>query len=116
MADRVIFMGWTRPVVGREKQAMQLFQKATAYYSKLKTEGKIESFESVLLMPHGGDLNGFTLIRGDAKKLAEFHDEATAIELRMEAAYCLEGYGVIVGYTGEGLTNLFPQWLKLIGS
>jgi hypothetical protein len=116
MADRVIFMGWTRPVVGREKQAMQLFQKATTYYSKLKTEGKIESFESVLLMPHGGDLNGFTLIRGDAKKLAEFHDEATAIELRMEAAYCLEGYGVIVGYTGEGLTNLFPQWLKLIGS
>jgi hypothetical protein len=116
MADRVIFTGWTRPVVGREKQAMQLFQKATAYYSKLKTEGKIESFEQVLLMPHGGDLNGFTLIRGDAKKLAEIQDEATAVELRMEAAYCLEGYGVIVGYTGEGLTNLFPQWLKLIGS
>ena len=116
MADRVIFTGWTRPVVGREKQAMQLFQKATAYYSKLKTEGKIESFESVMLMPHGGDLNGFTLIRGDAKKLAEFHDEATAVELRMEAAYCLEGYGVIVGYTGEALTNLFPQWLKLIGN
>ena len=116
MADRVIFTGWTRPVVGREKQAMQLFQKATAYYSKLKTEGKIESFEQVLLMPHGGDLNGFNLIRGDAKKLAEIQDEATAVELRMEAAYCLEGYGVIVGYTGEGLTNLFPQWLKLIGS
>ena len=116
MADGVIFQGWDRQVPGREKQAMQLFQKALAYYSKLKTEGKIESFESVLLMPHGGDLNGFTLIRGDAKKMAEFHDEATAVELRMEAAYCLEGYGVIVGYTGEGLTNLFPQWLKLIGS
>ena len=55
-------------------------------------------------------------IRGDAKKLAEIHDEATAVELRMEATYCLEGYGVIVGYTGEALTNLFPQWLKLIAS
>jgi hypothetical protein len=116
MADRVIFMGWTRPVVGREKQAMQLFQKATAYCSKLKTEGKIESFESVLLMPHGGDLNGFILIRGDAKKLAGFNDEATAVELRMEATYCLEGYGVITGITGEALTKSFPQWLKLIGS
>ena len=116
MADRVIFMGWTRPVVGREKQAMQLFQKATAYYSKAKTEGKIESFESVMLTPHGGDLNGFTLIRGNTKKLAEFHEEATTVELRLEASYCLEGYGVVVGYTGEALTNLFPQWLKLIGS
>ncbi len=116
MADRVIFMGWNRPVAGREKQAMQLFQKATAYYSKLKAEGKIESFESVFLMPHGGDLNGFTLIRGDANKLAGFHDEPTAVELRMEASYCLEGYGVVTGITGEAITNRFPQWLKIIGS
>ena len=116
MADRVIFMGWNRPVVGREKQAMQLFQKATAYYSKLKTEGKIESFESIFLMPHGGDLNGFTLIKGDANKLAGFHDEPTAVELRLEASYCLEGYGVVTGITGEAITNRFPQWLKLIGS
>jgi hypothetical protein len=116
MADRISFTGWTRPVVGREKQAIQLFQKATAYYSKLKAEGKIESFESFLLMPHGGDLNGFTVIKGDAKKLAEIHDDPTAVELRMEASYCLEGYGIVAGYTGEALTNLFPQWLKLIGS
>jgi hypothetical protein len=115
MADRVIFMGWNRAVVGREKQAMQLFQKSMAYYSKLKTAGKIESFEAVLLMPHGGDLNGFVLIRGDAKKLGEIHDEAAAVELRIEANYCLDGYGVVFGYTGEGLTNLFSQWTKLVG-
>jgi hypothetical protein len=28
MADRVLFIGWNRPVVGREQQAMKLFQKA----------------------------------------------------------------------------------------
>jgi hypothetical protein len=116
MADGVIFMGWNRPVVGREKQAMQLFQKAMTYYSKLKTEGKIESFESVLLMPHGGDLNGFVLIRGEVKKLEELHEEATAVELRVEANYCLEDYGLIVGYTGETLNNFIVQWAKHIGS
>ncbi len=43
MADRVIFIGWNRPVVGREQQAMKLFQKAMEYYSKLKTSGKLKA-------------------------------------------------------------------------
>ena len=116
MADRAIFIGWDRAIAGREKQAMQFFQKSMAYYSKLKTEGKIESFESVMLMPHGGDLNGFILIRGDAKKLAEINDDPAAVELRVEANYCLSGFGTVFGYAGESLTKMFAQWAKLVGS
>ena len=116
MADRAIFIGWDRAIAGREKQAMQLFQKSMDYYSKLKTEGKIESFESVMLMPHGGDLNGFILIRGDAKKLAEINDDPAAVELRVEANYCLSGFGTVFGYAGESLTKMFAQWAKLVGS
>jgi hypothetical protein len=116
MADSVIFTGWDRAVTGREKQAMKLFQKSMAYYSKLKSEGKIESYESFLLTPHGGDLNGFILIRGDAKKLAEVHNDPAAVEIRLEANYCLSGFGSVFGYTGETLTKMFAQWAKLIGS
>lgn len=116
MADGVIFIGWDRPVAGREKQAVQLFQKSIAYYSKLKTGGRIENFEAVLLTPHGGDLNGFLLVRGDAKKLAEIEGEDASIQLRLEAHYCLDGFGVVLGTTGERLTNLFSQYSKLIGS
>ena len=47
MADRVILIGWDRPIVGREQRAMQLFQKCIEYYSKLQTGGRIESFEPV---------------------------------------------------------------------
>ena len=71
MADRVLFIGWDRPVVGREQQALKLFQKSMEYYSKVQAEGKIESFETVILTRHRGDLNGFTMFKGDAKKLAE---------------------------------------------
>jgi len=105
MANAVIFMGWNQAVPGREKQAMQLFQKSMAYYSKLKTEGKIESFESVILMPHGGDLNGFALLRGDAKKLAEIHNDPAAVELRIEANYCLSGFGSVYRQQFMG-----PKW------
>jgi len=116
MANAVIFMGWNQAIPGREKQAMQLFQKSMAYYSKLKAEGKIESFESVILMPHGGDLNGFTLVRGDAKKLTEIHNDPAAVELRIEANYYLSGFGSVFGYMGESLTSVFAQWSKLVGS
>ena len=77
MADRVIFIRWNRSVVGREKQAMQLFQKATDFYSKLKAAGRIESFEPTILAGHGGELNGFILLKGDAKKLEAVREEDT---------------------------------------
>jgi len=116
MADRLIFIGWNRPVVGREQQAMKLFQKVMEYYSKLQSGGKIESFEPVMLTHHGGDLNGFIILRGESKKLAEVREEAMFVEYSIEGGYCLEGFGIVSGYTGEGMKDIFSRWSKLIGS
>jgi hypothetical protein len=55
MANGVLFIGWKRPVPGREQQAMGLFQKGIEYYAKSQSEGKIESYEPVILSAHGGD-------------------------------------------------------------
>ena len=115
MADRVLFIGWNRPVVGREQQAMQLWQKVMEYYGKLQADGRIESFEPVILTAHGGDLNGFVMLKGDAEKLAEISREDTFIDLTIEAGYSLEGFGVVAGYIGEGLTDVISRWGKLIG-
>ena len=114
MADRVLFIGWNRAAVGREKEAMQLWQKAIEYYGKLQADGRIESFEPVILTAHGGDLNGFVILKADAEKLVEIRREDTFIDLTIEAGYCLEGFGVILGYVGEGLTDAFGRWSKLI--
>jgi len=114
MADRVLFIGWNRAVVGREKQALQLFQKATDYYTKSKKERRIESFEHVLLSAHGGDLNGFALIKGSAEKLGEMREDSAFLDLVIEAGYCLDGFGIVVGYIGEGLTNLFSRFSKFV--
>jgi len=114
MADRVLFIGWNRAVVGREQQAMQVFQKAAEFYSKLQSEGRIESFELVILGFHGGDLNGFTLIRGSADKLSEVRRDDGFVDLIVEAGYCTEGLGVVDGYIGEGVTKALSRWSKLI--
>ena len=116
MADRVLFMGWNRPVVGREEQANQLFQKAMEYNGKLLADGRIESFEPVILSQHGGDLNGFVLVRGSAEKLAKVQEDDAYLDLLTEARYCIDGFGVVAGYTGEGVTEILSRWLKLIGS
>ena len=113
MANAVIFLGWNRPTVGREQQAMQLFQKSLEFYGKLMTEGRIENFEPIILSAHGGDLNGFILIQGDAKKLSEIKREETFIDLVIEGEYCVDGFGHVDGYIGEGLNDVMSRWAKL---
>jgi hypothetical protein len=71
MAGEALFVGWGPVVRGREKQALQVFQETIEYYGKLQQEGKIDSFEPILLSPHGGDLAGFALIRGERAALAQ---------------------------------------------
>ena len=63
MGTNVVFMGWDRPSRGHEAAATALFQEFAEYLGGQQQAGTIQSFESVFLNPHGGDLNGFTLIR-----------------------------------------------------
>ncbi len=102
MADRVLFIGWNRPVVGREKQANQLFQKAMQFYGKLQADGRIEGFETVILSAHGGDLNGFTMLRGSAGKLDEVREDSGFTDIVIEAAYCIEGLGLSLASSAKG--------------
>ena len=110
MADYALFVGWNRSVAGREQQAMELFARVMEYYGQLQSDGKIESFEPVVLSNHGGDLNGFVLLRGDAAKLDEVRREEAFTNFSIEANFCLENFGVIDGYVGDGITGVFSQW------
>ena len=62
MSSNVIFFGWNRPVSGQEQKSAALFMEFLQYLGGLQGSGAIDSFETVLLGPHGGDLNGFILI------------------------------------------------------
>jgi len=93
MANNILFVGWNRAVPRREQKALELFARVMEYYTKLQADGKIESFEPVLLSAHGGDLNGFILLRGDAAKLDQVKREETFINLTVEAGYHLENVG-----------------------
>jgi len=114
MANQALFIGWNRPARGREEQAMKLWGKSMEYYGKLQAEGRIESFEPVILTAHGGDLNGFFLVRGDGKNLDEIRREDDFINIVIQAGYCLDDFGVISGFIGEGLEAVFNNWSKMV--
>jgi hypothetical protein len=116
MANSVIFLGWNRAVVGREQQALNLWQKCMEFYTSLQADGRIESFEPIILSHHGGDLNGFILLKGEAQKLVEVRRDDTFVDFTIEAGYCLEGFGLVMGWVGEGLADIFGRWTNLIQS
>ncbi|MBI4764281.1 MAG: hypothetical protein HY787_06730 [Deltaproteobacteria bacterium] len=114
MADRVLFIGWNRPVPGREKQALDNLGKWAPFFSKLQADGRIESFETVILEAHGGDLNGFHLVKGNTEQIFGIRQDETYLNLIIEAGYCVQGIGIINGYIGDGITNAMTRYVKLI--
>ena len=106
MADAGIFIGFGRAVRGRERQAVKVFTEALEYYARLQQEGEIESFESVFLAPHGGDLNGFTLLRGNPDKLSSIRTSDEFLRLTVRADLITEGFGVIGAILGEQVGTL----------
>jgi hypothetical protein len=95
MADGGIFIGWGAVARGREKEAVDLFNEILGYYGRLQEDGEIDSFEPVFLEPHGGDLSGFVLIRGEPEKLAAIRvsDEFTQYSIR--AGLAVDSFGVV---------------------
>ena len=114
MSTDVIFMGWNGSIAGREAMSAQHFQEFLGYLGGLQQAGKIASFEPVLLNPHGGDLNGFVLVRGDSAQLAALQGtEEWEIHIA-RAGFYLEGLGVVRGVTGEGVMARLALWNQVI--
>ena len=103
MADAAVFVGWGGIARGREAQALQVFNDSQAYYGRLQASGAIESFEIVILQPHGGDLAGFVVLRGERTKL----DQAVASEefqtLTVRASMIADNVGVVNAAIGASL-------------
>lgn len=111
-----IMFGWNRPVVGREGMAAELFTRTVSYFEKQKSMGTIESWEPVFLANHGGDLNGYFLIRGTHAQLATMKSSDEWLELVMRASQCLTNVGTIEAYTGNTVQDLMTRWTKTIPS
>ena len=112
MADYALFLGFGAVVRGRETQAVKVFGESMQYYAGLEQQGVIEGFEAFLLEPHGGDLNGFILVRGDKDKLAHLRVDEEFQRRTTRAMTIVDGVGVITAFTGGRLAEVMGSFEK----
>jgi hypothetical protein len=110
MADAALFIGWGQVVRGREKRALQVFNESVEYWGGLQGDGKIEDFEVVILTPHGGDLQGFALLRGSEDQVAALRADEEFQRRVTRADLIVESQGVVDGAIGEGLARGLAQY------
>jgi hypothetical protein len=105
MAEAGLFLGWGPPVHGRERKSLDVFNESVQWYVELQQTGNIESFEVVLLEPHGGDLDGFVLIRGSQEQISALRASEEFERLTTRATLIVENVGVVGAYINEGLAR-----------
>src|ERR1700759_2528539 len=105
MADSGLFIGFGAPVRGRELQAIKVFNETFEYYPGRQKGGEIEAFEPVLLEPHGGELAGYFLLRGDKDKLARLRGSEEFERLTARADLIVENLGIVSAFLGERLMS-----------
>jgi hypothetical protein len=105
MADAGLFIGWGQVVRGREGQALDVFNETIELYGQMQSDGRIESFDVALLEPHGGELQGYVLLRGSEEQIDAVRRSEDFERVMTKGSLIVEDLGVINAAIGEGLAR-----------
>src|SRR5438552_16398753 len=109
VTDAALFIGWGATAAGRERKAVELFGESLRFLTNLVTSGEVASVEPFFLEPHGGDLEGFFLVRGGREELNRIRASDEFQRLAVKAQVFVQNFGVIGAITGEQL-NKHMAW------
>ena len=90
------------------------FDDFVKYLGGLQHQGTIQAFEIVFLDVHGGDLNGFFLLRGESARLDALVSTTEWVTHMARASQHLDGAGVIRGVTGDEVMKRMAIWTSVI--
>jgi hypothetical protein len=102
VADRVLFIGWEGPVSGREERCLGVFNEAIGHYGRLQQEGRIQSFDLVLLEPNGA-LGGYVELHGTARQLAAVREDEEFRRRTADAQLVVKSLRIIDGIANDGI-------------
>ena len=107
MSDTALFIGWGGTYPGREQFARKHYAEWTEILERLKADGEIEGYETVLLAPHGGELDGFTMVFAPPEKLVALQMREDLHRLQTRAALDHAKFSVIWATVGVGVDREF---------
>ena len=114
MAEAGLFTGWGPPVRSREAKGLEVFNETLSFYGKQQESGAIESFEVVILAPHGGDLAGFILARGSEEQIAALRADDEFQRLSARAGLIVERFGVVDAAVDDGVAEQVSVYQQAI--
>src|SRR5439155_8863001 len=85
MADRMLHISWGAPIPGREERGLEVFNEAVALNGQMQQDGRIESFDIVLLGASNGP-NGYIELFGSADQLAAVQEADDFRRMLIDAA------------------------------
>jgi hypothetical protein len=115
MADHGLFLGFGWPVRGREQNAAKVFNEAVELWTRLQDEGAIESWDAIFLEPHGGDLGGFFIVRGERDRIAQIRVSDDLERLTTRAQLIVENFGVVGAQMGGAIATQMQLFLESAG-
>jgi hypothetical protein len=113
MADRVLFISWGSPVRGREERALEVFNDGVGLYGRMQQEGRIESFEIVLLNPTSL-LAGYIELKGDAAQIQAVQEDAEFQRVMTDASLIVDDLNIVPGYTNAGVAEQMATYAEAI--
>lgn len=113
MADRVLFISWGSPVPGREEHGLEVFEEALGLYGRMQQDGRIESFDVVLLAPNAS-LGGYMELRGSAERLAAVREDEQFRRMLVSASLVVEDLQMVEGSTDAGIAGEVGMYREAI--
>jgi hypothetical protein len=104
MADRVLFISWDTPVRGREERSLEVFNEAVGLYGRMQQDGRIETFDVVLLTPNAG-IDGYMQLHGSAEQIAAVHEDEEFRRMIVDAGMIVDGLCMVDGLTNEAIAE-----------
>jgi hypothetical protein len=104
MADRILFISWGASVPGREEHSLEVFNEAVGLYGRLQQEGKIESFDVVLLNGRS-EIEGYMELHGTHEQLDAVEEDEEFRRVLVDAALVVSNLRVGEGVTNEGVAR-----------
>jgi hypothetical protein len=115
MADRVLFISWGGNVAGREARGLEVFNETIGMYGRMQQDGRIESFEVILLSPSTG-VDGFIMVRGSADQMAALRQTDEYLRSIMDATLVVHDVRVSEGYTGAGIARVVETYQEAVAA
>jgi hypothetical protein len=104
MADHCLVVSWGETVRGAEERGLEVFNEALGLLGRYQQEGKIESFQVVLLEPNG-QVGGFILANGSREQIDSVRADEEFRRNTIDAALIVNNLSHMEGYTNEGVAR-----------